>query len=251
MEKMIYTLIAVNKGSGKLDQLLLDMKGISGVALNTVCLNGIAAVVGGNNKSDLISDKANALEFAGIIDKLSHGFTLLPMRYGSFMESTDAIALMLERNYQEIEQNLRKVEGKFEFGLKVFCDSEKLKASIILKTEAETGSTTNASPEVKNSVFREYVNAKLKAHRLEELMISYVDTVIAAINAQLAILQAEHKFKKMASAAILIDSIFLLEKGKKNELVDAIKILQSQFPGLDFVLTGPWPPYSFVETTIK
>jgi hypothetical protein len=251
MEIMIYTLILVNEGSGKLEKLLLDMKGISGVALYSVCLNGIAAVVGENKKSDLISDKANAIEFAGIIEKLSHHFTLLPMRYGSFMESADAIALMLERNYQEIEQNLGKVEDKYEFGLKVFCDSEKLKSGILQKTEAETGTSADAATEVKYSVFREYVNAKLKAHRLEELMISYVDSVIIAINTQLTLLQAEHKFKKMASASILIDSVFLLEKRKKDELVDVIKKLQGQYPELDFVLTGPWPPYSFVETTIK
>jgi hypothetical protein len=251
MERMIYSLIAVNGATEKPEKHLANIKGISDVALSAVCLNGIAAIVGGNKKSDLISDKTNALEFAGVIEKLAQHFTLLPMRYGSFMESTDAIALMLERNYQEIEQNLRKVEGKFEFGLKVFCDSEKLKSGILLKTEISPEIVQNAENEVKNSVFREYINAKLKAHRLEELMISYVDKVIEAINAQLAMLQAEHKFKKMATASILIDSIFLLEKGKKNQLIDAIKTLQSQYPELDFVLTGPWPPYSFVEITIK
>jgi hypothetical protein len=251
MEKMIYCLIAVSGNPEKPDKHLVDIKGIANVALTAVYLNGIAAVVGENTKSELISDKANAIEFAGVIEKLSQRFTLLPMRYGSFMESTAAISLMLERNYQEIVQNLHKVEGKYEFGLKVFCDSEKLKARILLETQAGTESLPNTSTEVKNSVFRDYVNAKLKVHRREELMISYVDSVIAGINTQLTLLQSEHKFKKMASASILIDSIFLLDKGKKGELIDAIKILQSQYIGLDFVLTGPWPPYSFVEITIK
>ncbi|MFZ4547880.1 MAG: GvpL/GvpF family gas vesicle protein, partial [Bacteroidales bacterium] len=235
----------------KLNTLLLGIKGIADVGLSAVRQDGIAAVIGENNKSDLISDKANAIQFAGIIEKLAQNVTLLPMRYGSFMESSDAVALMLERNCEEIGQNLRKVEGKYEFGLKVFCGSEKLKANIVQKNETGTESLQNAVNEVKNSVFREYINAKLKAHRLEELVISYVDSVITAINAQLAMLQAEHKFKKMASASILIDSIFLLEKGKKIELVEAIKTLQNHYPDLDFVLTGPWPPYSFVETTIK
>lgn len=251
MEKMIYCLIAEDGSTEKLNTLLLGIKGIADVGLSAVRQDGIAAVIGENNKSDLISDKANAIQFAGIIEKLAQNVTLLPMRYGSFMESSDAVALMLERNCEEIGQNLRKVEGKYEFGLKVFCGSEKLKANIVQKNETGTESLQNAVNEVKNSVFREYINAKLKAHRLEELVISYVDSVITAINAQLAMLQAEHKFKKMASASILIDSIFLLEKGKKIELVEAIKTLQNHYPDLDFVLTGPWPPYSFVETTIK
>jgi hypothetical protein len=42
-----------------------------------------------------------------------------------------------------------------------------------------------------------------------------------------------------------------LEKDKKEELIKAIKDLQEIYPGMDFVLTGPWPPYNFVETTIK
>jgi hypothetical protein len=96
-----------------------------------------------------------------------------------------------------------------------------------------------------------YVNKKLQAHRLEELLLGHVDSVIEVITEQLDLLSARCKFKKMLSETLIIDAVFLLELGKKDLLVHKIKALQTQYPGLNFVLTGPWPPYNFVEITIK
>jgi hypothetical protein len=58
-------------------------------------------------------------------------------------------------------------------------------------------------------------------------------------------------FKKMLTGNVLIDAVFLTEKGKKEQLIKTVKELQSQFPDLNFLMTGPWPPYSFVDITIK
>jgi hypothetical protein len=46
-------------------------------------------------------------------------------------------------------------------------------------------------------------------------------------------------------------AVFLLDKERKDALIHVIEELQNQYPGLNFVLTGPWPPYNFVESTIK
>jgi len=251
MDKMIYSILSVKNNPEKLNTLLVGMKGIAGTGLFAVSFDQISAVVSNIKRADLIADKTNAIEYAGVIEKLAQQFTLLPMRYGSLMESTDAINKMLGRNYHEFQQNLHKVENKCEFGLKIFCDSEKLKAELRAKSEADTKTPAKPAPEIKNSVYRDYVNKKLKEHRLEELLLTYVDSVISEIMGYLARLNAVNKFKKMATATNIIDSVFLLEKEKKSELIQAVEDLQNQYPGLNFVLTGPWPPYNFVEITIK
>jgi len=138
-----------------------------------------------------------------------------------------------------------------EFGLKVFCDSEKLKEELLTKTKDGIKSPANPAHEIENSVFREYVNKKLKEHRLEELVLVYVDSVIAEINSYLSFLNADSKIKKLPSASVMIDAVLLLPKGRKNDLIQAAGDLQNQYPGLSFVMTGPWPPYSFVEIAIK
>ena len=251
MEKMIYALLSVKKESDRLDSMLIGMQGISGANLYSLQVDEITAVVSDTTRAGLITDSTNAIAFAGVIEALSQEFTLLPMRFGSLMESTGAILKMLERNYPDVQQNLQQVEGAFEFGLKVFCDSEKLRADLMEKSEIGTKTTVLSTPEVKNSVYRDWVNKKLKEHRLEELLLTHVDSVVAAITEHLFRMNAVCKFKKMLTETTIIDALFLLKKDMKTELMQAVGNLQKQYPGLNFVMTGPWPPYNFVEITIK
>ncbi len=248
---VLYTILSVKSGHGKLNELLNSIKGISNANLFTVSVDQISVVVSDIKRADLITDRTNAIAYAGVVEILAQQFTLLPVRFGSMMESADAVIKMLEKNYQELQQNLEKVENKFEFGLKIFCDSEKLKASLILKSEVGASTNINKIQEIKNTVFRDYVNKKLAAHRLEELLISHVDSVIAVIKGHLAQLNTISKFKKMLTETTIVDAVLLLDKERKDPLINVIEGLQKHYPGLNFVLTGPWPPYNFVDFTIK
>jgi len=251
MEKMIYSILSIKKNSDKLIPLLVGMKGISGTDLKAVSFDEITAVVSDVKRADLIADRSKAIEYAGVIENLAQQFTVLPMRYGSIMESAESINKMLERNYHEFQQNLQKVENKCEFGLKIFCDSKKLKSELRIKSEADTQTPEKPATEIKNSVYKDYVDKKLKEHRLEELMLTYVDSVIVKILGYLDRLNAVNKFKKMATDTNIIDAVFLLDKERKDALIHVTEDLKTQYPGLNFVLTGPWPPYNFVDINIK
>lgn len=251
MDKMIYSILFVKNNQEKLNTLLIAMKGISGANLYAVSIDEISAVVSDIKRADFIADKKNAIEYAGVIENMAQQFTLLPMRFGSIMNSTEIISNMLEKNYSGFQKNLQKVENKSEFGLKIFCDTGKLKAELNLKSEETSETSQNPVTENKNSVFKEYINQKLKAHRLEETLMGYIDSVIAEFNGFLIELNAEKKIKKMTTATTIIDAVFLIEKDKKAKLVRAIEDMQGKYSELNFILTGPWPPYSFVDVTLK
>lgn len=251
MEKIIYAIVSVKRVPEKLIALLSGIEGIAGADIYAVSFNEISAVVSDKERAALIADKSSAIEYAEVIENLAAHFTLLPMRFGSVMESADAIIKMLERNYFEIQNNIQKVDNKCEFGLKVFCDTEKLHEELRRKSEETANTTSKPSIEIRNSVYGDYMNKKLKEHRLEELLLTYVDCVIAGITGYLDRLDAVNKFKKMTTASNIIDAVFLLEKDKKDTLILAVEELQNQHIGLKFVLTGPWPPYNFVDFTVK
>ena len=248
---LIYAILWAKGFSGELDPLLKGMKGISDTELSAIISDDIAVVVSNVERAGLVADRASAIEYAAVIETLSRQFALLPMRFGSIMESTTAILKMIERNAPEIQQNLKKVENKMEFGLKLFCDSEKLKQELLEKVGAENSYPKNSASETNISVFRDYINRKLEAHRMEEMVLSHVDVVIAAITTQLVRLNVEYRFKKLPSETLNIDATFLLEKSLKEPLIHAIEELQLQYRGFKFMMTGPWPPYNFVDFTIK
>jgi len=249
MDKLIYAFLSVTEGHDKANLLPAGMKGIAGVDLQTVYFEDISAVFSDIQRGELVSDKSNAMAYAGVVEALSLHFTLLPVRFGSLIATTDAITKIMERNYNEIQSNLRKVENKVEFGLKIFCDSEKIKGELRAKTEAEQPSEPLQHTE--HSIYRDYLNKKLKEHRFEELLLAHVDMIIQDITTHLAQLNPLHKFKKMMTETNIIDAFFLLEKNKNDGLINAVKELQNRYDGLHFMLTGPWPPYNFVDITIK
>lgn len=251
MEIIIYALLSDKEDSSELDLKLKRMQGLLNTEIYSLKKGQITAVLSNISRTNLITDSTNALLFAEIIDTLSQEFSLLPMRFGSLMESSNAILQMLERNYISIQKNLDQVKDKSEFGLKVFCDSAKLKADLIERTEYNDQEKDQLSTETKPSVYREWVNRKLKEHRLEELLLTHVDKVIASISEQLSSMNAVSKYKKMLTETTIIDALFLLKKDQNEELMAVITNLQKQYPGLNFVMTGPWPPYNFVEFTIK
>jgi hypothetical protein len=81
--------------------------------------------------------------------------------------------------------------------------------------------------------------------------MAYIDSVIAEITKLLGKMKAIYKFKKMTTEITIIDAVFLLEKDRKDTLIKGVEKLQNQYKALNFVLTGPWPPYNFVEITMK
>ncbi len=251
MGMMIYAILSVENRQEELEELLKSLKGVLESELYNVSLDEISIVAGGIERAELIADKSTAIAYAVVIETLEQHFTLLPVRFGSVMKSSEAICNMIKINYHDIMANLREVENKCEFGLKVFCDPEKLKAGILAKSLADVPSPDKADPGIRSSVYRDWVSRKLAEHRLEELMLNHVDTVITEITGRLNLLNAINKFKKMVTETTIIDAVFLLHKTQQETLISAVSGLQSQYPGLKFVLTGPWPPYNFVELTIK
>ncbi|MEI6089148.1 MAG: GvpL/GvpF family gas vesicle protein [bacterium] len=248
---MIYSIISLNKNPEKLKAYLQGMKGILNTDLYAVFYNEIAVVVSDLKRANLVSDSVNALAYGDVIEKLAKQFTLLPMRFGSVLESRELIISMLEKNYYGIINNLQKVDNKFEFGLKVFCDTEKVLAELKIKLESDDKTETKSLKETQNSVYRDWVEKKLKEHRREEQLLSYVNTIIEDITNNLEKLDSVSKFKKMVTETTIIDALFLLDKPKKEDLVQTIGDMKIKYPGLNFVLTGPWSPYNFVDITIK
>jgi hypothetical protein len=251
MGRMIYSIIKASEEPSKLNAVLSGLHGISGGNFKLVQCEDILAVTCSVERKDMVADRSNTLDYAGVIDELSKSCTLLPVRFGSVMESEDEILKMLERNYRGIQDNLLRVEGRVEFGLKVFCDPEKLKSrpEIFGKDNIKIFDKTPGSQN--NSVYLDYVNKKLIEYRIEEALLSFVNSVIKEITGCCKSAGANGKFRKMVSPNNIIDGLFLIDRSKTNELITVVKELQVKYPDLNLMLTGPWPPYNFVDITIS
>ncbi|MEI6456063.1 MAG: GvpL/GvpF family gas vesicle protein [bacterium] len=249
MEKMIYAIIASDSNLNGLNVILKGMHGIMGSTLYTLSHSNISIAVSDFNPSGSPLDKAVALDFAGVIEHLSHSLTLLPVRFGTILESDEMISRLLEQNYNAFVENLKNVEEKSEYGLKVVWDHEKEREKIRIRTEAEE--VTAEDYFATSSIHTNYLLEKIKQHRFEDALLKYVEDLVEEITQNLAQINPECKFRKMGSRSIIIDAVFLIDNKKREEFISAVEKLQKTHGDLHFLLSGPWPPYSFTGISIS
>jgi hypothetical protein len=248
MERIIYAIIA-NKGNPpQVNDIAQNIRGITGSNLYALNFENISVAVSDIPASKFIVSKELALDFARVIEELSQQSTLLPIRFGTVVKSDEIIIQLITDNYTPFLNNLAKVENKHEFGMKVIWDYDKCSEKIRAKVESEEYTISSFSS--KSTIHTNYLLEKVKKHRLEDALLKHVEQLIEEITWHLTQINPEGKFKKMLSKSIILDGVFLIEKTKKDEFIRAIEALKLLHDDLNFLITGPWPPYSFVEIAI-
>lgn len=249
MKKIIYAILSTNQSLTEISDLVNGMKGIMDANLYVLSFNDISIAVSDFTPSKDITNRELAIDFAGVIEALSQQVTLLPVRFGTFIKTDEIVHQLLVNHYDSFLRNLQKVENKCEFGLKVLCDSETFSTKISAQAAAvqvqphEYFST--------DTVHTNYLLEKIKINKLEDSLFQYVDQLIEDISQYLTQINPDSKYKKMVTNSILLDAVFLVKKNKKDEFIQAIATFKQQHDDLQFLLTGSWPPYSFVDIVIE
>ena len=249
MKKIIYAILSTNQSLTEISDLVNGMKGIMDANLYALSFNDISIAVSDFTPSKDITNRELAIDFAGVIEALSQQVTLLPVRFGTIIKTDEIVHQLLVNHYDSFLRNLQKVENKCEFGLKVLCDSETFSTKISAQAAAvqvqphEYFST--------DTVHTNYLLEKIKINKLEDSLFQYVDQLIEDISQYLTQINPDSKYKKMVTNSILLDAVFLVKKNKKDEFIQAIATFKQQHDDLQFLLTGSWPPYSFVDIVIE
>lgn len=249
MPKLIYAIIPNPSHSAGSASPATISPGIAGTQLHLVSNQNISALVSNYSTDQDSWTKENALEFAQIVEHFFEKTNLLPVRFGTVVESDEVVSKLLQTHYKAFESNLKKVENKSEFGIKVMWDYGEIKTEMMSKPEV-TGVKADDYFS-KNTATTNYLFEKIKKNKLEDAILNYVDKFIEILNTRLKSIPYEAKYKKMVSDSMMLDAVFLIENDKHGQFKDVIISLGGQYSNLQFLITGPWPPYSFTEIKIE
>lgn len=243
VEKIIYAIIASSHDLSDINGILGNIQGLSGSALYFLSYKSVSVAVSDYSSATKMMNKEMAIRFAGIIEEMAQKVTLLPVRFGTIVKSDEVIREMIACNYANFVTNLKHVENKQEFGLKVIWDYEKGVQKIREKEESLNVKADDYFS--KNTIHTDYLFEKIKRHRLDDTLLNHVEHLIEEIMHYFSGLNPDCKFKKMVTKEIILDAVFLIEKGEHVRIISAIEALKLKHDDLRFLLTGPWAPYSF------
>lgn len=231
--------------------------------LYSICHNGLYAVVDKvdqqefgeeglkRNMADMEWIKAKAGKHERIIDQVMADTDVIPFKFGTLFNTDNSLKAMLEQYDQEFKAFLRKLAYKQEWGLKIYCNPQKLKANLgnddseILKIEDEIKSS---------SAGKSYFLKKKRDELIERTRNEKINECSQESFELLKELSFETRINRLLPREVteredemVLNSAFLVDKDEVGDFQNMVDTLKMHYEGKGFLIdcTGPWPPYNF------
>jgi len=249
------------KDSGLLKQHTKDF----GVRVYAISHQGLYAVVSEVSEDEFGEEKfkKNLANFewikkkASIHEKIIEGVMkesgVIPFKFGTIFNAEDSLKAMLDEHAQDFKVNLKNLEGKEEWGVKIYCDIKRLKAAVI----KEEDGILKIDEEINSSLpGKAYFLKKKKEELIKDAASKKINKYGEACFEILKGLSIEARINKLLPKEVtereddmVLNSAFLVDKTKVEEFIEATDNLRIKYngEGFSFDCTGPWPPYNFCQ----
>ena len=203
------------------------------------------------NMADLEWVKTNATLHERIIEQVMRNVYVIPFKFGTLFNTDESLKAMLAEYGEEFEAILRKLENKEEWGVKIYCNTEKLKAGAvnddpeILKIENQISSSPPGKAffleKKKAELLAQSTNARINESGQESFGLLKELSFEARINKLLP-----REVTERADDMVL-NSAFLVGKDEVGDFISMVDTLKMHYENKGFFIdcTGPWPPYNF------
>lgn len=187
------------------------------------------------------------LKHEGVLEKIqASSGTVLPAGFGTILKGEEEIRQWLNFNAASLEEKMKKVRDKNEYGIKIFCNMESI-GEVILRDDEEVKKIQEKI--ISQSLGRAYLSKQKIEKLLNKKIEKVYDEKFKDFYKRISKSVSEVKIKKILESQtrkpMLMNLSVLagtLECGKLNELLDEI----NKEEGFEVQFTGPWPPYAFV-----
>jgi Gas vesicle synthesis protein GvpL/GvpF len=181
-----------------------------------------------------------------VLEEAVANATVLPVRFGTVMESDDAVVdQFLAPRHDHLVALLAELSGKVQLSVKAFYDEERLMRGVV-----------DESPAV--AQLRERVRQRPKAAtyydriQLGELVAGEVEQARerdgAMVLDRLEPLAVAARSEPLGTPDAAVNAAFLVERARVDEFSEAVARLSDEVKGrMRLRYIGPLPPYSFTE----
>jgi hypothetical protein len=229
-----------------------------GGPVGTVTVGDITAVV---SDVDVEAMRAGATEVAEdswlaaavraherVVLSAFHSAPTVPMRFGIVHPRREDVADLLAEHADDLRAELRRVEGKAEWSVKVHADPAVVAARAAEAAEADAAPTGDAG--------RAYLLRERSRRSLAERTREFVGSRVDAIAADLAAAARDSALIGIAHDAgerPVLHAAYLLPRSHEPAFARTVDAITERVAGDGFSveLTGPWAPYHFTALRLE
>jgi hypothetical protein len=176
-----------------------------------------------------------------VLESVLRDASIVPFRFGTIYRNDEQVRVML-RGHLDLPDALARIAGRLELGVKAYLDPERFRA---------------AEPTAPEESGRAYMLRRQAERRLDEerelfrtqcAHESHERLSAAAEDARANALR--HPNQPGEPGEMLLNGAYLVREEALHAFEQAIAELEQRFGdrGVSYAVTGPWPPYNFVES---
>lgn len=227
---------------------IFDWTGIDGAAVRALSDGRIAAVASEAPKGKIRPERRRLAAHHAALKRLRQEFVVLPVAFGLVAESPEAARDILLRNRDAFLEQIRRVAGKAEMGLRVRWDVPNI-FEYFVETQPELR-------ELRDRLFRgrqptkdELIDLGRTFDRLlGEERAACTQRVIQVLRPR----SFESKENKPRNEQEITNLAFLISESAQKEFEEGVVEAARRFDNhFSFDLNGPWLPHNFVEMNLE
>lgn len=235
-----------------------QLTGVAGSPPKQLTHHGLIAVVSTVPEADFAEEPlrahledldwltATARAHQQVIDALTVVTTPLPLRLATVFRDDSGVRTMMEAREDDFRRVLDRLEGRVEWGVKVYAEPE--------PTEAAQP-TEPARPEEGAPVSgRDYLRRRRTQTRAREDVWQKAAAFAGRLHETLSAFAEDSRLHAPQSAALsgasgqnMLNAAYLVPRAVSEEFVELVDREKDDAPGIRVELTGPWAAYSFTD----
>ena len=176
---------------------------------------------------------------------------VIPMQFGVIFRTQENLKETLYENLEKFRESLKFLEGREEWGVKVFVD-EKVFEDYLEQGNEELLVRKKEAQELPKGLA--FFAKKKAAYKIEEIKQRELNKITSEITESLAVsavtlLKAKilEKDFTLLSNEMIMNGFYLLEEKRLTEFIDKTEEFKKRLNplGIDIEISGPWPSYHF------
>ena len=215
--------------------LLRQIWGLGGSPVFLVPHRDLAAVVSRSPLTPWPVDETHLTLHEMVVEEMMDARPILPGRFNTFLRTKEAVIALLDERVPALRSALERVEGKVEMGLRVLWQAPGEAEASVAQETARGGPGT------------EYLYRRLKQQQRRARLRAAGERVIREVQAFFRSLAVESRLQRLPTDRLLFTGAYLVERYRVDPFRESVAKAQQELSCLSFLLTGPWPPYHFVN----
>jgi hypothetical protein len=219
-----------------IDEMNGPVRGISGAPVRLQALENLGVLVSDFDADAVPVTRENAMTHAAVVRSVLDRTTPLPFRFGTLVTEQQLRSYISARK-PALETNLALVRGCVEMSAKIIwevSDDEQ---------EEPQDSAQGAGAMFLAAKRREILGSELRAAQAKEISTWLHETLSG--------LTRNEKVDTQFSEKLFLAAAHLVERPNLPRYREKMAAARAARPELHFLLSGPWPPYSFANIELE